>query len=116
MVIGKDCKNVSAADALNYVLGYTTANDLTARNIQDTVSQWCYCKGFDGFCPLGPALVSAKAILDPSKLFVKTVLNGMTMQDLTTDNMIFSIPEIISYLSEVRPVRFRIAFARNTNR
>jgi 2-keto-4-pentenoate hydratase/2-oxohepta-3-ene-1,7-dioic acid hydratase in catechol pathway len=101
VVIGKDCKNVSVADALDYVLGYTTANDVTARNIQKKQSQWGYCKGFDGFCPLGPALVSAKALPDPSKLSLKTVLNGKTMQESTSANLIFSIQEIIAHLSVV---------------
>ncbi|KAL4939800.1 hypothetical protein BDV06DRAFT_224692 [Aspergillus oleicola] len=100
VVIGKGCKNVSVDNALDYVLGYTVANDLTARCLQGKVSQWGYCKGFDGFCPLGPALVSAKEIPDPSVLTVKTVLDGETMQNSTTANLIFSIPEIISYLSQ----------------
>ncbi|KAL4955830.1 hypothetical protein BDW69DRAFT_204112 [Aspergillus filifer] len=100
VVIGNDCKNVSVDNALGYVLGYTVANDLTARCLQAKVSQWGYCKGFDGFCPLGPALVSAKEIPDPSVLSLKTVLDGVTMQESTEANLIFSIPEIISYLSQ----------------
>ncbi|KAL4901205.1 hypothetical protein BDW74DRAFT_187853 [Aspergillus multicolor] len=100
VLIGKDCKNVTVSEALDYVLGYTVANDITARCLQDQMLQWGYCKGFDGFCPLGPALVSAKAIPDPSKLSVKTVLDGVTMQQSTTDNFIFSVAEIVSHLSK----------------
>jgi hypothetical protein len=101
VVIGKDCKNVNKADALSFVLGYTVANDLTARDVQKRGSQWSYCKGFDGFCPLGPALVSAKAVPDPSVLQVSTTLNGQTMQSQVASDMIFTIPEIIEYLSAV---------------
>ncbi|KAL4962697.1 fumarylacetoacetate hydrolase family protein [Aspergillus stella-maris] len=100
VIIGKDCKNVSVDSALEYALGYTVANDLTARCLQGKVSQWGYCKGFDGFCPLGPAIVSAKEIPNPSVLSLKTVLDGATMQESTTANLIFSVPEIISYLSQ----------------
>jgi 2-keto-4-pentenoate hydratase/2-oxohepta-3-ene-1,7-dioic acid hydratase in catechol pathway len=101
VVIGKDCKNVDKTDALNYVLGYTVANDLTARDVQRRGSQWSYCKGFDGFCPLGPVLVSARALPDPSVLRVSTTLNGQMMQSQVASDMIFAIPEIIEYLSAV---------------
>lgn len=109
VVIGKDCKNVSVTDALDYVLGYTVANDVTARNIQKKQSQWGYCKGFDGFCPLGPVLVSAKALPDPSIMLLRTVLNGKTMQESTSANLIFSVPEIISYLSVVCKQKSRMS-------
>ncbi|RDW69998.1 hypothetical protein BP5796_08395 [Coleophoma crateriformis] len=99
VVIGKDCRNVSPAKALDYVLGYMTANDITARIIQGRGSQWGYSKGFDGFAPMGPCLVSAQAIPDPSVLLLKTTLNGTVMQDQPARNMIFSVPEVISYLS-----------------
>ena len=102
IVIGRTCKNVSREHALEHVLGYTVANDLTARDVQKRGSQWSYCKSFDGFCPLGPALVSVKAIPDPSVLQVKTELNGRIMQQQFVSDMIFSIPEIIEYLSKVR--------------
>lgn len=106
VVIGKECKDVAAKDALEYVLGYTTANDITARDIQSQILQWGYCKGYDGFCPLGPALVSAAALPDPSALSLKTTLNGMTLQDGSAAEMIFTVPEIIEYLSRVRDTHF----------
>lgn len=81
MVIGKTCKNVSEAEALDYVLGYTAANDVSCREKQMSVSQWTFSKGFDGACPLGPALVSPALIPDPSKLHVKGYRNGKLVQD-----------------------------------
>jgi 2-keto-4-pentenoate hydratase/2-oxohepta-3-ene-1,7-dioic acid hydratase in catechol pathway len=102
VVLGKDCKNADSASALDYVLGYTVANDITARDIQARVSQWGYAKGYDGFCPLGPTLVSAKAPgLDINNLKMKTVLDGQVLQDGTSAQMIFSVAEIITYLSRV---------------
>lgn len=101
VVIGKDCKNVRREDAMQYVLGYTVANDLTARDVQRRGSQWSYCKGFDGFCPLGPVLVSSKSLPDPSVLHVSTSLNNQTMQSQDVSDMIFTISEIIEYLSLV---------------
>ncbi|KAH7305256.1 hypothetical protein B0I35DRAFT_444234 [Stachybotrys elegans] len=102
IVIGKDCKDVDEASALDYVLGYTVANDITCRDVQSRTSQWGFSKGFDGFCPLGPALVSAKVLPDLSVLKLKTVLDGKVLQDGKSADMIFSIPKIISHLSQVR--------------
>lgn len=102
IVISKECKNVSTHEAMEYVLGYTLANDITSRRVQKASSQWSYCKGFDGFCPLGPCLVSPKLIPDPSSLSLKTTLNDTVLQNGSTSNLIFSVPEIISHLSFVR--------------
>lgn len=102
-VIGKDCKNVSISSAMDYVLGYTIGNDVTARDVQAAILQWGYAKGYDGFCPLGPMLVSAKILGDPSNLALKTTVNGKILQNSNTSEMIFSVAEIISYLSRVRP-------------
>ena len=100
-VIGKKAKNVSRADALNYVLGYTCANDVSARDWQKHGGggQWCRGKSFDTFCPLGPVLVTTDEIPDPNSLAIKTVLNGETMQDWNTDDMIFDVPTLIEFLS-----------------
>lgn len=108
IVIGMDCKDVKAADAMRHVLGYTLANDVTARDVQGRVSQWSYSKGFDTFCPMGPTLVSQNMITDPHQLRLKTVINGKTLQDGTTKELIFSIPEIIEYVSRVG--RFKIMY------
>jgi len=101
VVIGRRCKNVSPAKALGCVLGYTCANDVSARDwqIQRGGSQWCRGKTFDTFGPLGPCLVTTDEISDPNKLAIKTVLNGKVMQEANTDDMIFNVPTLISFLS-----------------
>jgi 2-keto-4-pentenoate hydratase/2-oxohepta-3-ene-1,7-dioic acid hydratase in catechol pathway len=101
VVIGKAAKNVKAADALGYVLGYTAANDISARDWQKSGGggQWCRGKTFDTFCPLGPVLVTADEIPNPNALGIKTILNGQVMQDSNTGDMIFDIPALIEFLS-----------------
>ncbi len=101
VVIGKTCHNVSKADALNYVLGYTCANDVSARDWQKNGGggQWCRGKTFATFCPLGPCLVTADEISNPNSLSIRTVLNGEVMQDWNTDDMIFDVPTLIEFLS-----------------
>lgn len=102
VIIGKPCKNVSKEDALDYVLGYTCANDVSARDWQLKWGggQWCRGKFFDTFCPLGPVLVTPETIKDPNALAIKTVLNGETVQDWNTNDMIFDVPTLISFLSQ----------------
>ncbi|CAP91296.1 hypothetical protein E8E15_003658 [Penicillium rubens] len=100
IIIGRQCKNVSVSKAGDYVLGYAVANDVTARKHQEKTSQWSYAKGMDGFCPLGPCIVSTEQIPDAARLNLKTRLNGKIMQNGSADDMIFSIPEIVSYVSQ----------------
>lgn len=102
VVIGKRCKNVSSRDALDYVLGYTCANDVSARDWQIRLGgghQWATGKSFDTFCPLGPVLVTKDDIPDPNTLRIRTILNGKIMQDWTTSDMIFGVPALIEFLS-----------------
>ena len=101
VVIGKRCKNVPPAEALQYVLGYTCANDVSARDwqIKRGGSQWCRGKTFDTFAPLGPCLVLPDEIPDPAALKIRTVLNGRVMQDWNTGDMIFDVPKLIAFLS-----------------
>lgn len=101
VVIGKKCKNVSRDNALDYVLGYTCGHDVSARDwqIKKGGSQWCKGKTFDTFCPLGPCLVTADEIKDPNNLKIKTILNGETVQDWNTNDMIFDVPTLIEFLS-----------------
>ncbi len=101
VVIGKPCKNVSRDAALDYVLGYTCANDVSARDwqIKWGGSQWCRGKTFDTFCPLGPCLVTTDEMPDPNQLRIQTVLNGQVMQDWNTNDMIFDVPTLIEFLS-----------------
>jgi 2-keto-4-pentenoate hydratase/2-oxohepta-3-ene-1,7-dioic acid hydratase in catechol pathway len=96
VVIGRAARNVSEADALSYVLGYTCANDVSARDAQNSDGQWARGKSFETFGPLGPWI---ETDLDPSALRVRGRLNGAVMQDGDTRLMIFSIPYLISYLS-----------------
>ncbi len=101
VVIGKTCHNVSKQDALDYVLGYTCANDVSARDWQLKYggTQWCRGKTFATFLPLGPCLVTRDEIANPNDLGIRTVLNGETMQDWYTNDMIFDVPTLIEFLS-----------------
>jgi len=101
VIIGRTCKNVSTDDALDYVLGYTCANDVSARDwqIEFGGGQWSRGKTFDTFCPLGPCLVTPEDIPDPNDLKIRTYLNGDIVQDWYTGDMIFDVPELIAFLS-----------------
>lgn len=101
VVIGRAGKNVSRQTALDYVLGYTCCNDVSARDwqLKRGGSQWCRGKTFDTFSPLGPALVTPDEITNPNQLKIRTVLNGETMQDWNTNDMIFDVPTLIEFLS-----------------
>uniref|UniRef100_A0A8H7K295 Fumarylacetoacetase-like C-terminal domain-containing protein n=1 Tax=Bionectria ochroleuca TaxID=29856 RepID=A0A8H7K295_BIOOC len=100
VIIGKSAKNVTEAEAMEYVLGYTAANDISSRTSQFNTSQWCFSKGFDGSCPLGPTIVSKSLIPDPSQLHIRGLKNGKVLQDCGLDDLIFSIPKIVSFLSQ----------------
>ncbi len=101
VVIGRRCKNVSRTEALNYVLGYTCANDVSARDWQQRWGggQFCQGKSFDTFCPLGPVLVTRDEIPNPNNLGIKTILNGTALQDWNTNDMVFDVPTLIEFLS-----------------
>ena len=100
-VIGQRAKDVSEDEALGCVAGYTVANDVSARKWQKHAGagQWIRGKGFDGFCPLGPAFTTTDEIADPQSLVIRTTVNGEVMQEATTGDMIFSVAQIVSYLS-----------------
>jgi len=99
VVMGETTKNASAADALNRVFGYATANDLSARDLQNRTSQWILGKTMDKFMPIGPYLVTADQVGDPQKLAIRTWLNGELRQNSNTDDMIFPVAELIAYIS-----------------
>lgn len=108
VVIGKDAKNVSEADALSHVLGYTVGNDVSARHFQlpDTSGgQFCYAKSFDKFAPIGPCVVNASLVADPQQLTLVTRVNGQVRQETETSDMIFSVAKIISHLSRGTTLR-----------
>jgi 2-keto-4-pentenoate hydratase/2-oxohepta-3-ene-1,7-dioic acid hydratase in catechol pathway len=107
-VIGKAATDVSEADALSYVAGYTVANDLSARDLflrppmpatSPFFADWLAHKSFDGSCPLGPWMVPARDVGDPMNLGIRLWLNGTLKQDSNTSEMIFSLPEQIAQLS-----------------
>ena len=103
VVIGKPARRVKRERALDYVLGYTIANDVSARDWQRDMSksgsQWCRAKSFDSFCPLGPWIVTADEIPNPNDLAIRTRVNGQIMQDSRTSDMIFDVPTLLESLS-----------------
>jgi acylpyruvate hydrolase len=101
VVIGRRAKYVAEQDALAHVAGYTCANDVSAHDLEFRTSQWTSGKMLDTFCPLGPVLVTRDEVPDPGSLRLRTVLNGRTVQDACTSDMIFSVPALVSYLSSL---------------
>lgn len=99
VVMGQKAKHVSEADALNYVLGYSTANDVSARDLQLLTGQWLLGKTLDKFLPLGPYLVTADEVGDPQNLKLQTWVNGELRQNSNTSDMIFTVAQIVSYIS-----------------
>jgi 2-keto-4-pentenoate hydratase/2-oxohepta-3-ene-1,7-dioic acid hydratase in catechol pathway len=100
VVIGRRAKNVSRDQAYHYVLGYTAFNDVSARDFQFADGQWQRGKSCDTFAPMGQTIVTKDMIPDPHKLSIKLILNGQTMQDSNTDQLIFGVPELIEFLSQ----------------
>jgi len=101
IVIGKRAQNVSLSEAFDYIFGYTIFNDVSARDFQFIGSQWTSGKGFDTFAPTGPFIVKRDQLPDTGNLLIRTWVNGKLRQDGNTKDMIFTIPEIIHYLSRV---------------
>jgi 2-keto-4-pentenoate hydratase/2-oxohepta-3-ene-1,7-dioic acid hydratase in catechol pathway len=100
VVIGTRARRVAREDALSHVLGYTVANDVSARDLQFSDGQWVRAKSIDTFCPLGPVVVTADEIPDPQRLRLTTRVNGELMQDATTDLMVFDVATLISFCSQ----------------
>lgn len=103
VVVGKRGKNIPAASALDHVAGYTVGHDVSARDwqLKKDGKQWMVGKTFDTFAPAGPVLVTADEVPDPHNLGIRLRLNGQTMQDSSTKQLIFTVPEILAYLSQV---------------
>lgn len=99
VVIGRPAKDVAESDALSHVWGYTVVNDITARDIQFSEAQWSRCKSFDGFTPNGPFIVTADEVPDPQDLHIWAVVDGQTVQDASTGQMIRSVATLVSHLS-----------------
>jgi 2-keto-4-pentenoate hydratase/2-oxohepta-3-ene-1,7-dioic acid hydratase in catechol pathway len=104
VVIGKEARDVSEADALSYVFGYCNGNDLSARDLQNATSQWMVGKTGDGWGPIGPWLVSGDQI-DPENLKIECVVNGETRQSSNTKLMIFGVKKLVSYISKYMTLR-----------
>ncbi len=96
VIIGRKAKNVSREKALDYVFGYTCGNDVSARDAQRSDGQWARAKSFDTFAPMGPYVVTG---VDPSTFRVRTRVNGQTVQDQPTKDLVFDVPYLVSYLS-----------------
>ncbi len=100
VIMGKTARRVTEAAALNYVFGYTCANDVSARDLQFGDGQWVRGKSLDTFCPLGPWLITAGDVPDPQNLAIRCLINGQIMQESHTGKMIFSVACLISFLSQ----------------
>jgi acylpyruvate hydrolase len=100
VIVGKKAKGVEKKEALNFVAGYTIANDVSARDLQFGDGQWDRGKSLDTFCPLGPYLVTKDEIDNPHNLDIRCFLNGRVMQQSSTRNLIFDLPSLVSFLSE----------------
>ncbi|KAJ4263294.1 hypothetical protein NW762_006112 [Fusarium torreyae] len=108
VIIGRDAKDVSEHNALDYVLGYTAGNDISARNFQipeASGGQFCYAKSFDGFAPIGPVICSPTVVPDPQSLQLKTLVNGEIVQETGTSDMIWSVRQIIAHISRGTTIR-----------
>ena len=105
IVFGRECRDVSEADALDYVAGYATGNDFSARDLQTLTSQFMIGKTSDGFAPLGPYLVSSDLVKDPNNLRLETRVNGVQRQDWNTNDMIFNCRQLISFASKVMTIK-----------
>lgn len=100
VVIGKEAKKVSAETAEQYIFGYTIMNDISARDVQFADGQWTRGKTADTFAPIGPVIATRSEVADPHALSISLELNGQIMQDSNTKNLIFSVPQIVSFLSQ----------------
>ena len=104
VVIGQGGFRIPAASAMQHVFGYTIVNDVSARDIQRSTSQWSMAKSFPTFCPMGPAIVTADAVADPHALAISTTIGDEVLQNSTTAELLFKIPQLIEYLSSIAPL------------
>jgi len=114
-VIGKPGRDIAKADAMNHVYGYTIINDVTARTQQHKYNQWFLGKSLDGFCPMGPALVTADEVGDVSEIRLLTKVNGEVRQDAAVSDLIFDIPTLIETMSEGRTLQSGDLIATGTS-
>jgi len=100
VILGQTGRNIQRGDALRHIFGYTVINDLSARDLQQQHMQWFKGKSLDGFCPMGPVVVTADEFGDPQTKRLQLRVNGATKQDASTANMIFPVDAIIEWLSK----------------
>ncbi|KKK39821.1 fumarylacetoacetate hydrolase [Mesobacillus campisalis] len=105
IVIGKEAKHVSEEEAEEYIFGYTIMNDISARDQQFADGQWSRGKSADTFAPIGPVIVTKDEVGDPHRLDISLTLNGQIMQESNTENLIFNVSQIVSYLSQSMTLR-----------
>jgi 2-keto-4-pentenoate hydratase/2-oxohepta-3-ene-1,7-dioic acid hydratase in catechol pathway len=98
IVIGRECKNIKEKEARKYIFGYTCLNDVTGRDLQKKDTQWTRAKSFDSFCPLGPYLETE---IDSEALKIRSYLNGKLKQNSSTENLIFSVEYLVSFISKI---------------
>jgi 2-keto-4-pentenoate hydratase/2-oxohepta-3-ene-1,7-dioic acid hydratase in catechol pathway len=103
-VIGKGGYRIPASAWRDHVFGYTIVNDVSARDVQSSSTQWSMSKSFPTFCPLGPAIVSADEVADPHQLAISLTIDGETLQNSNTRELVFKVPELIEYLSSITPL------------
>ena len=114
VVIGRRARHVEAANAVDYVAGYTIINDVSARDLQFSDGQWVRAKTFDTFAPMGPYLVTRETLRDGDGLNIELRLNGKTMQKSNTRNLIFKVPDLISYISQIMTLEIGDVIATGT--
>jgi 2-keto-4-pentenoate hydratase/2-oxohepta-3-ene-1,7-dioic acid hydratase in catechol pathway len=103
-VIGRGGYRIPASDWRDHVFGYTIVNDVSARDVQFATSQWNLSKSFPTFCPLGPAIVTADEIADPHALQISLTIDGEILQNSNTRELVFTIPQLIEYISSITPL------------
>jgi 2-keto-4-pentenoate hydratase/2-oxohepta-3-ene-1,7-dioic acid hydratase in catechol pathway len=103
-VVGKGGYRIAAAKWREHVYGYTIINDVSARDVQMSTSQWTLAKSFPTFCPMGPAIVTADEVADPHSLAISLSINGETLQNSNTRELVFGVPELIEYISSITPL------------
>lgn len=103
-VIGQGGFRIASGDWRRHVYGYTIVNDVSARDIQRQTSQWSLAKSFPTFCPMGPAIVTQDEILDPHSLSIRLSIDGEVLQDSSTSEFVFQIPQLVEYISSITPL------------
>ncbi len=103
-VISTGGYRIPASAWRDHVYGYTIINDVSARDVQRSTTQWSLAKSFPTFCPMGAAIVTADEIVDPHKLAISLSINGETMQNSNTNELVFKVPDLIEYISSITPL------------